>query len=108
MLFSQVWSADIVNPATKKKYVNNVTSVDITNVCWNSILYTCQCHEVSFLVRSVQTVWFHELNLNSRFLDGCSHTSDYDIITVTQSVTYIDGSSGYHTYCNHMTGKTKN
>merc|ERR1719450_1850897 len=87
----KVWSADIVSPPTTTNYVTNLLSVDITNKCWNSILYTCQNQEVVFLVRYPSSV-----------SDG--FTADYDIVSVTESVTYKDGSTGSNTYCPEMKG----
>ena len=51
-----------------------------------------------------QAVAFQRFILTPRYPEGLS---DYDIITVTESVTYKDGSTGYHTYCNHVPGKNK-
>merc|ERR1712179_811385 len=87
----KVWSADIVSPPTNTNYVNNVLSVDITNKCWNSILYTCQNMEVVFLVRYPEAV-------EDEF------SNDYNIVTVTETVTYKDGSTGITTYCPVMKG----
>ena len=38
----KIWSASIVSPATQANLVKNVEAVNITNVCWNGILYSCQ------------------------------------------------------------------
>ena len=51
----KIWSATIVSPATQGNLVKNVEAVNITNVCWNGILYSCQSYEISFLVRQVET-----------------------------------------------------
>ena len=47
----KIWSANIVSPATQGNLVKNVEAVNISNVCWNGILYSCQSYEISFLVR---------------------------------------------------------
>ena len=47
----KIWSATIVSPASQGNLVKNVEAVNITNVCWNGILYSCQSYEISFLVR---------------------------------------------------------
>ena len=47
----KIWSANIVAPATESNLVKNVEAVNISNVCWNGILYSCQSFEISFLVR---------------------------------------------------------
>ena len=61
ILLPEVWSADIIIPVTNKKYVNNVSSVDISNMCWNYIFYACQNHEISFLVRCVLSSEFSQI-----------------------------------------------
>ena len=48
----KIWSASIVSPPAQGNLVKNVEAVNISNVCWNGILYSCQSYEISFLVRS--------------------------------------------------------
>ena len=87
----KIWDADIINPQTSQNYVKNVTDVDIMNKCYNPILYSCQYLELSFMVR---------------YPEGVSDetSTDYDIIVVTESVTYNDGAPGIITYCAPMSG----
>lgn len=79
----KIWDADI--DGTVKNYVNNVVVVTVTNKCYNPILYSCQYLELSFLVR---------------FPDDISNedTTDYDIKTAIEAVSYNDGSEGDATY----------
>merc|ERR1712106_333052 len=88
----KVWDADIITPDTKNNYVASVTSVSIMNKCYNPILYSCQFLELSFMVR---------------YPEGVSDelSTDYDIIAVTEDVTYNDGATGSVTYCPPMAGQ---
>eukprot|EP00092_Neocalanus_flemingeri_P034507 GFUD01037520.1.p1 GENE.GFUD01037520.1~~GFUD01037520.1.p1 ORF type:complete len:186 (-),score=43.30 GFUD01037520.1:181-672(-) len=86
----KVWDADIINPATKNNYVNNVTSVEVMNKCYNPILYSCQFLELSFMIR---------------YPDCPEPCPDYDIIAVTETVTYLDGASANMTYCPILSGQ---
>merc|ERR1711887_157398 len=88
----KVWDADIINPTTKNNYVMEVSSVEIMNKCYNPILYSCQYLELSFMVR---------------FPEGVSDemSTDYDIIAVTQDITYNDGATGSNTYCMPLAGQ---
>jgi len=86
----QIWDADIINPMTTKNYVYNVTQVEIVAKCWNPVLYSCQFLEVPFLVR------FPETDMN---------TMDYDVVAVSESVTYNDEATGTQTYCAPIPGQ---
>merc|ERR1739838_725490 len=90
----KVWDADILNltPTNKNNYVLNVANVEIMNKCYNPILYSCQFLELSFMVR---------------YPEGVSDelSTDYDIIVVTEDVTYNDGANGLVTYCPPMAGQ---
>ncbi|XP_023342539.1 uncharacterized protein LOC111712214 [Eurytemora carolleeae] len=88
----KVWDADIVNPATANNYVNNVTSVDIVNKCWNPILYSCQYLELPFLVRYPD--WVNDIA-----------SSNYDIASLSESVTYALSATGSETYCLPISGQ---
>lgn len=81
----KVWSANIVNPTTASNLVKNVEAVNISNVCWNGILYSCQTWELSFLVRFP--------------ISSPSNSADYDVETVSQHVTLGDGSVSTQTFC---------
>ena len=81
----KVWSANIVSPATDTNLVKNVEGVNISNVCWNGILYSCQTWELSFLVRFPTS--------------SPSNTANYDVETVSQHVTLGDGSVSTQTFC---------
>ena len=81
----KVWSADIVSPATDKNLVKNVEAVNISNVCWNGILYSCQTWELSFLVRFP--------------ISSPSNSAAYDVETVNQHVTLSDGTTTSSTFC---------
>jgi len=88
----KIWDADIINPPTSQNYVKDVGLVEIMNKCYNPILYSCQYLELSFMVR---------------YPEGVSDetSTDYDIIVVTESVTYNDGALGIKTYCAPMAGQ---
>merc|ERR1711953_134791 len=75
----KIWSATIVSPASQGNFVKNVEAVNITNVCWNGILYSCQSYEISFLVRFPTT--------------SSSSTAAYDLETVTEHVPLSDGTA---------------
>merc|ERR1711942_36230 len=89
----KVWDAVILDPATSNSYVNNVTMTTVMNKCWNPILYPCQYLELSFMVR------FPEVCSSGEF------STEYDIVSVTESVTYNDGSSGANEYCGPQDGQ---
>jgi len=91
----KVWDADIVNPApdpSNKEAVHNVTSVEVMNKCWNPILYSCQYLELHLLVR------FPEGNVDKT-------TTNYDVISVREEVTYEDETTGAMDYCQPMSGQ---
>jgi len=87
----KVWDADITNPSTRENYVKNVTSVEVMNKCYNPILYSCQYLELPFLVR---------------YPDGVNDvgSENYDIISVSESVTNSMGASSSAIYCMPYTG----
>jgi len=89
----KVWSASIVNPSTSSNKVNNVGNVTVSNVCWNNILYPCQNMELLFLVRHPST------NTSCPENGGTSDPAAYNVQSVSESVTYNDGSSGSSEYC---------
>merc|ERR1712080_18621 len=88
----KVWDADIIDPMTSGNSVTNVTTTTVMNKCWNPVLYSCQYLELSFMVR---------------FPEGVTNefTTDYDIITLTETVTYNDGSMGSRDYCAPQDGQ---
>jgi len=87
----KVWDADIFSPSSMSNNVSDVFSVSVSNKCYNAIIYPCQYLELTFLVR---------------FPDGISDESstDYDIIIVSEDVTFTDNSSGNTIYCSPKIG----
>merc|ERR1712232_445355 len=81
----KIWSASIVSPPAQGNLVKNVEAVNISNVCWNGILYSCQSYEISFLVRFPTA--------------STSTTAAYDLETVTEHVTLSDGTAASTTFC---------
>merc|ERR1712232_195476 len=81
----KIWSASIVSPPAQGNLVKNVEAVNISNVCWNGILYSCQSYEISFLVRFPTA--------------SASNTAAYDLETVTEHVTLSDGTAASTTFC---------
>jgi len=86
----KIWDADIAG--TTKNYVLDTAEVTVTNKCYNPILYSCQFLELSYLVR---------------FPDDISNegTTDYDIQTVLEAVSYNDGSEGTNNYATFCDGQ---
>ena len=83
--------------------------MEVMNKCYNPILYSCQFLELSFLVRYIKIIRYklfkYKINI-FRYPDGVSDemSTDYDIVAVTEDITYNDGASGSVTYCPPMQG----
>merc|ERR1712227_453046 len=95
---TQTWSTGyigklILDQSTSSNKVNNVGNVTVSNVCWNNILYPCQNMELLFLVRHPST------NTSCPENGGTSDPAAYNVQSVSESVTYNDGSSGSADYC---------
>ena len=61
----KIWSATIVSPASQGNLVKNVEAVNITNVCWNGILYSCQSSlSFKFPVRLLHTLIHNIYNIH--------------------------------------------
>ena len=89
---------------------SNVTSVGVINKCYYAIIYPCQFLEITFLVRwELLIEWYNINNSYKRYPDGVTSdgnttTTEYDITSVRQDVTFLDTNGGTNTFCAPISG----